>query len=194
MLTGVEFTPKRHTSDRDYIRPLCSTQYQLAIKNQTINMGFYYPRRKYKFTITTQLPFTKFSLPCFVNRQDMRSFPIRQFFSVPLPRYKKSHPLTQLPRQRNIVMTEGVRVRRGVEGDCKIREQCRTEYTSHTRHPLVSAYQLHPLHIASICSERKWRTFVLKQTSLPVHLDTCRKYLSLIIKTYFVADPSGRAV
>jgi len=42
--------------------------------------------------------------------------------------------------------------------------------------------------------ERKWRTFALKETPLPVHLDTRRKYFPLINKICFVADASGRAV
>ena len=69
------------------------------------------------------------------------------------PATKKSHPLTQLPRQRNIVMTEGVRVRgRGeLKGIAKLGSSAGHSILHIRDIPLVSAYQLHPLHIARIC-------------------------------------------
>jgi len=71
MLTEAEFTPEKQASARNYIRPFVTFNAIIASYKEpnhvktfkTINICLCYPRRKYKFTITTQLPFTKIFSP-----------------------------------------------------------------------------------------------------------------------------------
>ena len=123
--------------------------------------------------------------------------PFVNFSPSRTPATKKSLPLTQLPRQRNIVMTEGVRVRGGGElkGIAKLGSSV-GQSVLHIRDTPLSQHINCTLCILHCMppGERKWRTFVLKETPLHVHLDTCRKYLFWINKTYLVDGSSGRAV
>ena len=76
--------------------------------------------------------------------------PFVNFSPSPTPATKKSHPLTQLPRQRNIVMTEGVRVGGGGElkgiaklGSCAGQSILHIRDTPLSQHINCTLYILH---------------------------------------------------